>query len=166
MYTIASVDAITMYPSIKLSTIRNVVRFFARKITAETKKTINLCLELIRFGMSSTLISFDAEYYKYHSGEREEQGLAIGGYESEFLADLVASYLFEKSKANFHPITYHGIYIYDGLVVFKGKNIAREIKYWLEEFQKTVNKAAGNQHLQFTAEILTTEENSPTPAKE
>ena len=29
-----------------------------------------------------------------------------------------------------------------------------------------MNKAAGNQHLQFTPEIWTTEENSPTPAKE
>ena len=70
--TIASFDAIIMYPSIKLATIRKVVRFFARKLTAETKKTINLCLELIHFGMSSTLISFDGEYYEYHGGEREE----------------------------------------------------------------------------------------------
>ena len=46
--------------------------------------------------MSSTLISFDREYYEYHGGEREEQGLAIGGYESAFLTDLVAFYLFEK----------------------------------------------------------------------
>ena len=165
MYTIASVDTINMYPSIKLSTIRKAVIFFSRNLTAATKKTINLCLELIRFGMSSTLISFDGEYYEYHGGEREEQGLAIGGYESAVLADLVASYLFEKSKASFHPTTYHGIYIDDGLVVFKGNNIAREIKDWLEEFQKTVNKTAGNQQLQFTAEILTTEENSPTPTK-
>ena len=51
-------------------------------------------------------------------------------------------------------------------MVFKGKKSAREIKDWLEEFQKKVNKAAGNQHLKFTAEIWTTEENSPTPAKE
>ena len=29
-----------------------------------------------------------------------------------------------------------------------------------------MNKAAGNQHLQFNAEIWTTEENSPTPVKE
>ena len=101
--------------------------------------------------MSSTLISFDGEYYKYHSVEREEQGLAIGGYEPAFLSDLVASYLFEKYKANFHPTTYHGIYIDDGLVVFTGKKSATEIKYCLEEFQQTVNRAAGNQHLQFTA---------------
>ena len=64
--TIASVDAINMYPSIKLVTIRKAVRYFARKITKETKKTINLCLELIHFGMSFTLISFDGEYYEYH----------------------------------------------------------------------------------------------------
>ena len=104
-------------------------------------------------------------YYKYHGGEKEEQGLAIGGYESAFLADLVASYLFEKAKANSHLKTYHGIYIDNGLVVFRGNNNAREIKDWLEEFQQTVNKAARNQHLQFTADTWTKEENYSTPVK-
>ena len=132
---IASVDAINMYPSIKLATIRKAVRYFARTLTRDTKKTINICLNLIQFGMSSTLISFDGEYYKYHEGEREEQGLAIGRYESAFLADLVASYLFEKAKPVFRPTIYHGIYQDDGLVVFKGKKNASEIKDWLEEFQ-------------------------------
>ena len=66
---IVSVNAINMYPSIKLSTIKKVVRFFARTLTTATKKTINLCLELIRFVMSSTLICFDGEYYEYHEGE-------------------------------------------------------------------------------------------------
>ena len=80
-----------MYLSIKLSTIKKAVRLFTSKLTAATKKTFNLCLELIRFGMISTFISFDGDYYEYHGGEREEQGLAIGGYESAFLPDLVAS---------------------------------------------------------------------------
>ena len=57
--TIASVDAINMYPSIKLATIKKEVGVFARKITREVKKTINLCLDLIQVVMSSTLISFD-----------------------------------------------------------------------------------------------------------
>ena len=52
------------------------------------------------------------------------------------------------------------------MVVFKGKKKAREIRNWIEEFQKAVIEAAGNQYLQFTVEIWTTEENSPTPAKE
>ena len=72
--TIASVDAVNMYPSIKLTTIRKAVSFFSRKLTAATKKTVNLCLELNRFGMRSTLISFNGEYYEYHGGEKEEQG--------------------------------------------------------------------------------------------
>ena len=83
------------------------VRYFARKLTKYTKKTINLCLELIYFWMSTTVIFFDVEYYKYHGGEKEEQGLAIGGSESAFLADPVAYYLFEKSKANLRPTIYH-----------------------------------------------------------
>ena len=77
----------------------------------------------------------------------------IGTYKSGFLDDLVASYLFNKAKANFRLTIYHGIYQDDGLVVFKGKKKASEIKDWLEEFQQTVNMAAGNQHLQFMTEI-------------
>ena len=136
------------YPLIELSTIKKSVRFFASKLTAATKKIINLCLELTRFGMSSNLIYFGGEYYEYHGEEKEEQGLAIGGYGLAFLSNLVASYLFEKAKAILNPKTYHGIYRDDGPVVFKGKKSAKEVKYWLEEFQQTVNRAAGNQHLQ------------------
>ena len=116
--------------------------------------------------MRSTLISFDGEYYEYHGGEIEEQGLAIGGYESAFMADLVSSYLFEKANPIFCPKIYHGIYQDDGLVVFKGKKKASDIKDWLEEFQKTVHTAAGNQHVKFTAEIWTDGANPPIPEKD
>ena len=51
-------------------------------------------------------------------------------------------------------------------MVFKGKKKSSEIKDWLEEFQQMVNTAAGNHHLQFTAEIWTNKANSPTPEKE
>ena len=124
--------------------------WFPHAVIRLVEDVFALCLDLIQFGMSLTLIAFDGEYYEYHGGEREEQGLAIGGYESAFLADLVASYLFEKAKPIFRPKIYHGIYRYDGLVVFKGKNKASEIKYWLEEFQQKVNTSAGNRHLQLT----------------
>ena len=49
-------------------------------------------------GWTPPFIYFDGEYYEYHGGEREEQGLSIGGYESAFLADLVASYLFKNPR--------------------------------------------------------------------
>ena len=67
--TISSVDAINIYLFIKTATIRKAVRFFASKITAETKNTINLFLEITHFRMSSTLIFFDSEYYGYQSRE-------------------------------------------------------------------------------------------------
>ena len=41
------------------------------------------------------------------------------------------------------------------MVVLKGDNKVKEIIEWLNEFQHTVNKAADNQHFQFTAEIWT-----------
>ena len=53
--------------------------------------------------MISNLITFNGYSYKYHGGEKKEQGLEIGGYESDFLADLVASYLFKKYKDRFLP---------------------------------------------------------------
>ena len=56
--TMASFDAINMYPSIKIATIRKAVKCFSRKLTSETKNTINLCLELIHFRMISTLDLF------------------------------------------------------------------------------------------------------------
>ena len=77
----------------------------------------------------------------------------MGEQELALLTDLVASYLFEKSKTLLKRTTYCGIYQDDGLVVFKGKKIVQEIKDWLVEFQQTVDKAGGNQHLQFTAEL-------------
>ena len=85
---------------------------------------------------------------------------------SDSLADLVASYLFEKAKANFFPTIYRGIYRDGRLIDFKGKKKASKIKDWLEEFQQTANMATGNQHLQFTSEIWTNKANYPTPAKE
>ena len=60
----------------------------------------------------------------------------------------------------------NGIYQDDGLVVFSGKKSVQENKDWLEEFQQIVKRTAGNQHLQFTAEIWTPEVNPPLPAKE
>ena len=41
------------------------------------------------------------------------------------------------------------------MVVFKGNNIVKGINHWLVDFKQIVDKAAENQHLQFTAEIWT-----------
>ena len=93
---IPSVDDANMYLFIKLASNIKVVRLFSRKLTATTKNAINLCLEIIRFGMSSNLISFYREYCEYYGGEKEQKGFAVGGYESSFLSYLVVYYHFDK----------------------------------------------------------------------
>ena len=80
-----------IHPSIKLVKIKKAVDFFSKKLTISAKQTIWQYLELICFGTSSALITFNGEYYEYHGGERKEQGLSIGDYKSVFLADLVTS---------------------------------------------------------------------------
>ena len=72
--------------------------------------------------------------------------------------------LFWKSKNLLNRKTYHVIHHDGGLVFFKVNNSVQEIKHWLEEFQQTVDKAAGSQHLQFTVEICTNDTDLPPSA--
>ena len=88
--------------------------------------------------MSSTLPTFEDKYYEYGEKGIETKGLVIGGYESAFLADLVASYLFKKCSNQFKEVLWKGIYRYDGLLVFKGKKSLSDIKRWREDFQSRV----------------------------
>ena len=69
------------------------------------------------------------------------------------IANLVSSDLFENSKTLINRTTYYGIYCDEGMVVFKVHKRVQKIKDWLAESHQTVDKAVGNQHLQFTAEI-------------
>ena len=59
---------------------------------------IDLCLILIGFVLSSTIINFKYKYYKYGEEGLEPKGLAIGGHKSTFLADVVYSYLLEATN--------------------------------------------------------------------
>ena len=69
-----------------------------------------------------------------------KKDLAIGGYKSAFLADLVASYLFKKCSNQSKEVLWKGIYRDNGLLVFKGKKSLSYIKRWREDFQSKVKK--------------------------
>ena len=122
---IQSIGSINMYPSIKLDAINKSVNLFSKRLTSSSKKTIHIFLELIHFGMSSTLIYFDGEYLEYHGGNNKEIWIAIKGYELYLLYYLAPYYLFLKSQNLFRPKIYHRIYRDDSLVVFKGKKCSR-----------------------------------------
>ena len=83
----------------------------------------------------------------------------------ELISNMVAYYMFEKAKTLLNRTTYHGIYHNEGMVVFKGKKSVQEIKDWLSDFQQTVDRAAGNQHLHLTSKIWTNDRNLPPSTK-
>ena len=70
--------------------------------------------------MSSTLLTFGEEYFQYGEKGIKTKILAIGGYESAFLADLVAFDLFEKCNYQSKEFLWKWIYREDVLLVFKG----------------------------------------------
>ena len=55
------------------------------------------------------------------------KGLAIGAYKLAFLANMVASDLFEKCKNKFREVLWRGIYRYNVLLVSEVKKLLSEI---------------------------------------
>jgi hypothetical protein len=147
-----------MYPSIKFDLIKKAFEYYSRNINDEKEvDKINKCLDLIKFGMNTTLIQFCGVYYLYDGDkEVEDRGLTIGGYESAWLADLAMAFLLETIDQKVLDETkYFGIYRDDGIAVFPGTWTQTEVEDWLSAFQTTINDKAGNNKLSFTAEVWT-----------
>ena len=106
--TISSIDAVAMYPSIKFPLVKKAISYFTRNLSKSQQSSVKLCLKLIAFGMSSTLLTFEEKYYEYGEKGIETKGIAISGYKSAFLADLVVSYLFEECKNQFKEVQLKG----------------------------------------------------------
>eukprot|EP00957_Ditylum_brightwellii_P004576 347834-Ditylum_brightwellii.AAC.1 len=66
--------------------------------------------------MKSTLIQFKGKYYVYKGAAKGKElsnkdvALAIGAYEAAFLANIVASYVFEMTGECFTECIFRGIY--------------------------------------------------------
>eukprot|EP00957_Ditylum_brightwellii_P134815 10278681-Ditylum_brightwellii.AAC.1 len=64
-------------------------------------------MDIVQFGMKSTLIQFRCWYYVYKGAAKDEDlsdenvALAIGAYKLAFLADIMVSYMFEKTEEHF-----------------------------------------------------------------
>ena len=81
--TIISIDAEAFYPSVKLKLVRKAVHYFTTELPEEDQIKIDDCLEMVKFGMNSTLLTFIDKYYEYDGDQDpEDKGLTIGGYES------------------------------------------------------------------------------------
>ena len=143
-----------MYPSIQFKLVRKAIKFFSHSLPEKEKETIEKCLDMISFGMSNTIVSFKDRFFEYDGDvDTEERGLTIGGYESAWLADLVASYILEMNKKQFENTIYHGIYRDDGFMIFNKIMSPIEIDTWLTKFQEQTDTLAESNCLQFTLEV-------------
>jgi hypothetical protein len=57
--TIISIDAQNFYPSVKFKLVKKAVKYFAKNLSTEDQNKIETCLEMIKFGMSSTMLSLE-----------------------------------------------------------------------------------------------------------
>lgn len=152
--TIFSLDIEAMYPSVKFKVVKRAVEYYAQELASNDKEVITDCLKMIGFGMNNTLISFQDKYYEYDGGRNlNNKGLTIGGYESAWLADLVAAFILDNTEDCFKESRFCGIYRDDGLVVLKGNQGENEIIEWLNFFQRRVNEVTEDDGIIFTASI-------------
>eukprot|EP00957_Ditylum_brightwellii_P146592 11159810-Ditylum_brightwellii.AAC.1 len=96
-----------MYPLIQVKLIKKALKYYAKDLPAEARKTIDMCMDIVQFGMKSTLIQLKGCYFIYQGAakgkeiSKEDIALAIGAYKSAFLADILASYVFEETEECF-----------------------------------------------------------------
>ena len=61
--------------------------------------------------------------------------LAIGGYESAWLADMAIAYIFEQSKEEIKELLFKAKYKDNGLGIMKEKKLVEQMNTWLRKCQ-------------------------------
>jgi hypothetical protein len=163
--TIVSLDIKDMYPQCRFKAVKAAVRYYSSQLPVLLQERVKKCLKILKLSMGNTIVSFRDTYYEYGvDPDPDHRGLTIGGFESAFLADLEATYIFDKLK---HLLERHvhfiGTYRDDKIVVFRGQRSDAWLLTWLSTFQREVDRLLGTLDIQFTMEIWRPGCESPGP---
>jgi hypothetical protein len=153
--TIVSLDIRDMYPQCRFKAVKAAVRYFANQLPTLEQLKVKRCLEILKFSMGNTIVSFQDKYYEYGvDPDPNRRGLTIGGFESAFLADLETTYIFQKLRHLYESYTsFIGTYRDDEIFVFRGQRSTEWLKNWLSTFQREVDRLLGTKDIQFTMEV-------------
>eukprot|EP00957_Ditylum_brightwellii_P183141 13949165-Ditylum_brightwellii.AAC.1 len=105
--TLMLLDIANMHPSVRVKLICKALNHYAKNLPATARETIDLCMDIVQFGMKSTLIQFRGRYFVYQGAAKRKElsdenvALAIGAYELDFLANIVAFYVFKEKEKCF-----------------------------------------------------------------
>ena len=104
---------------------------------------------MIEFRMGNTLLTFIDKCYEYRGSiDNNERDLTIGGYESAWLADLVAFYLLENLEDLFELTSKHyDIYRHGGISFYNKKWFNEDITRWIKTFQLRVDNQCDSRGL-------------------
>eukprot|EP00957_Ditylum_brightwellii_P116665 8899382-Ditylum_brightwellii.AAC.1 len=103
----------------------------------DEKKKIEWCIEMISFGMKTTLVRFQDKYFNYvgtvkgDDDNEDSNGLATRAFESAFCVDLCATYVFEMADKLLKTMGFKEIYRDNGILVSK----EGEQDCWMRMFQ-------------------------------
>ena len=108
---------------------------------------------MLKFSMANCLIHFGADYFQY--GKEEDflkRVLTIGGYDSAWLADLVACYILEMTEPIWKTeFAYFKIYRDDGCALARNTTV-KKLQKWYNKFQQEVDWITDGT-IKFTMEI-------------
>jgi hypothetical protein len=119
------------------------------------KKKIRCCLYILKFTMGNTIVTFLDRYYEYGIyPDPDCCGLTIRGFESAFLANLEATYLFDELHPHMEEhVRSIGTYHDDEIILFHVQCLNEWPHNWLRTFQGEVDRLLGTLDIQFTMEI-------------
>ena len=110
---------------------------YAKEFSEEETARVEAGLDMLKFSMSNCLINFREKYFQY--GKEKDllkRVLTIGGYDSAWLADLVACYILEKTENMWsEQFTYFKIYRDDGCGLARNTTV-RKLCKWFNKFQQ------------------------------
>jgi hypothetical protein len=155
---------------VRFKLVKKAVEFYSQSLPKDVRDTISHCLNMIHFGMKSTLFAFQGQYFEYDGdGVRMPTTVAspsAGGYESAWLADLVAIYILDNTRELFKETLLDGFYRDDGFAMFKSTCSYAYLCDWRNQFQEAVNLLAEGDYLQYTLSIWLDPNKRSTPLYE
>jgi hypothetical protein len=144
-----------MYPQCRFKAVKATVQYYASHLEPLKQEQICKCLDILKFGMGNTIVSFLNKYYEYSiDPDPDRRRLTIEGFKSAFLADLEATYIFDKLN---HLLARHvhfiGAYQDDKIIIFHGKHSNEWLSNWLCTFKCKTDHLLDTVDIQFTMEI-------------
>jgi hypothetical protein len=130
---IVSLDIKDMYPQCWFKAVKDAVWYYLSCLPPLQQEKVKQCLEILKFSMGNTIVSFKEKYYEYRvNPDHNRHGLTIGGFESASLADLEATYIFEKLH---YLLEQHakliGTYRNNKIIMFRGYKSNKWLQIWL-----------------------------------